>query len=285
VRVTTAYRAGLLIVALIAPTLDAQAHTTWTVNPTTFALSVKWDSNIVTGNRQMAATIQHSDPTSPCSRIYQVAITDSAHAPAGAALKWLPIAGGSCDFGPAGVSTGQFYALYSGEFVERCRGKNGPLSLRRKIWLSLFSNASPSEADTRQQLTQGPSYPFIANVDGYKETELTVNMTCIAPPPPPPPPPPKLTITGVTMAPATFTGACPANVNFTGKVSVNITGGVQTRFEFSDGVSSPTALWHANAPGMTATYTRTFKTSTTGFVRLHAGALVTDNTPYTVTCK
>ena len=284
-RVPRALAGMTAVVALFATPLVAggQAHTSWTLSPTSFALTVNYDSNTVAGNRQTSAVIHHSDSNSPCSRIYQAAITDSAYAPGGGAHKWLSFAGGTCDFGAAGATTGDFYALASGEFTELCRGKSGALPvIHRKFWLSLFSTPSPSPTDVKQQLTQGLSYPFIANTDGYKEAWLDINVTCVTPPPPPPP---VFTVTGADMSPVTYTGACPASVRFSGKVFVNMTGGVPTRFEFSDGVSSPTLLYHANAPGVTASYNREFKASASGFVRLHGGPQVSGNTPYTITCK
>ena len=129
---------------------------------------------------------------------------------------------------------------------------------------------------------QGPSYPFIAKVDGYKETWLDINVTCVAPRPSPAP---VFTVTGADMSPVAYTGVCPASVRFSGRASVNMTGGVPSRFEFSDGVSSPTLLYHINAPGGTASYDREFKAPTSGFVRLHGRPQTSANTPSTITCK
>jgi hypothetical protein len=68
-------------------------------------------------------------------------------------------------------------------------------------------------------------------------------------------------------------------------VNVNITGGAQTRFEFSDGTNSPTALVHINPPGGVVSYARTFPKSASGSVRLHANNEVSGSVSYSVNCK
>ncbi len=271
-----------LALALFGPAAGAQAHTSWTPKPVMFTLTANWDKNTVDGNRQMSAQVWHTDASSPCTPIYEFAITDSAYAAGSAAHKWVSIPGGKCDFGSSGISTGQFYMLATMELLDRCRGKTGPLSYSHKIWLSLVSNPNLSPSDLKAQLLGGASYPFVAAIDGYKETTITVNLTCVGPPPPPPP---QFTVTGVTTPPVTYAGSCPANVQFKGTVNVNMTGGVQTRFEFSDGSSSPTVLYHVSAPGTTLSYTRQFTTSQTGYVRLHGNGIVSPNASYTITCK
>lgn len=286
-RATTRHVCKCVLVLLLAvgtSPVAARAQgvtTSWTPAPTTFADTVHWDTQVVRGNRQMSTTIYHTDPNHPCTPIYSIAITDSDYARGAAAHKWLS-ASGACNFGSSGIASGNFYVLASMDLVSKCQGHTGPLSYTHKLWMSLFSTQSSSPSQITQQLTQEGAYPFISNIDGYKPVTIMVNLTCIGPPPPPPP---VFTITSATVKPVAYRGACPANVPFTASFATNgLTGGVAVRFEFSDGATSPTTLYHSSGAGVAVNYTRSFTGATSGQVRANGSGVVSPFVSYSVTC-